>query len=41
VIGRIHRNRFLLDVRTVMDRDLPALAQSVSEACNVLAPVKP
>ena len=33
VIGRIHRDRFLLDVRTVMDRDLPALAQSLAEAC--------
>jgi L-seryl-tRNA(Ser) seleniumtransferase len=33
VIGRIHRDRFLLDVRTVMDRDLPALAQSMAEAC--------
>ena len=31
VIGRIHRDRFLLDVRTVMDRDLPVLAQSLAE----------
>jgi L-seryl-tRNA(Ser) seleniumtransferase len=37
VIGRIHRDRFLLDVRTIMDRDLPALAQSLSEACASLA----
>ena len=37
VIGRIHRERFLLDVRTVMDRDLPALAQSMIEAGTCLA----
>jgi L-seryl-tRNA(Ser) seleniumtransferase len=37
VLGRIHRDRFLLDVRTVMDRDLPVLAQSISEACASLA----
>jgi L-seryl-tRNA(Ser) seleniumtransferase len=37
VIGRIHRDRFLLDVRTLMDRDLPALVQSISEACDALA----
>jgi L-seryl-tRNA(Ser) seleniumtransferase len=41
VIGRIHRDRFLLDVRTVMDRDLPALAQSMAEACVFLAKDKP
>jgi len=33
VIGRIHRDRFLIDVRTVMDRDLPALSRSVAEVC--------
>jgi L-seryl-tRNA(Ser) seleniumtransferase len=33
VIGRIHRDRFLLDARTILDRDLPALARSVKEAC--------
>jgi L-seryl-tRNA(Ser) seleniumtransferase len=32
VIGRIHRDRFLLDVRTLRDRDLPALARSLAEA---------
>ena len=36
VVGRIHRNRFLLDVRTLLDRDLPALARSISEACSDL-----
>ena len=41
VIGRIHRDRFLLDVRTVMDRDLPALAQSMAEACASLAKDNP
>jgi L-seryl-tRNA(Ser) seleniumtransferase len=41
VIGRIHRDRFLLDVRTVMDRDLPALAQSLAEASASLAKVTP
>jgi L-seryl-tRNA(Ser) seleniumtransferase len=37
VIGRIQRDRFLLDVRTVMDHDFTALAQSISEACASLA----
>jgi len=37
VIGRINRDRYLLDVRTVLDRDLPALAQSLAEACASLA----
>ena len=37
VLGRIYRDRFLLDVRTIMDRDLPVLAQSISEACASLA----
>jgi len=37
VIGRIQRDRFLLDVRTILDRDLPALIQSVAEACASLA----
>lgn len=36
VIGRIHRDRFLIDVRTVMDRDLPALSRSVAEVCTRL-----
>jgi L-seryl-tRNA(Ser) seleniumtransferase len=37
VIGRIHRDRFLMDVRTLMDRDLPALVQSISEVFNAHA----
>jgi len=41
VIGRIHHDRFLLDVRTIMDSDLPALAQSLSEACVSLAKDRP
>lgn len=41
VIGRIQRDRFLLDVRTVMDRDLPALSRSLSEACASLAKDRP
>jgi L-seryl-tRNA(Ser) seleniumtransferase len=41
VIGRIHRDRFLLDARTVLDRNLPALAQSIAEACAALAKDKP
>jgi len=32
VIGRIHRDRFLLDVRTILDRDIPVLAESLHEA---------
>lgn len=31
VIGRIHRDRFLLDARTIMDRDLPALVDSLHQ----------
>ena len=34
VIGRIHRNRFLLDGRTLLDRDIPALADSLGEAAR-------
>jgi L-seryl-tRNA(Ser) seleniumtransferase len=41
VIGRIHRDRFLLDVRTIMDRDLPVLSQSIREACSYLAKETP
>lgn len=37
VIGRIQRDRFLLDVRTILDRDLPVLIQSVAETCASLA----
>jgi L-seryl-tRNA(Ser) seleniumtransferase len=36
VIGRIHRDRCLLDVRTILDRDLPALARSLAEAAASL-----
>jgi L-seryl-tRNA(Ser) seleniumtransferase len=36
VIGRIQRDRFLLDARTLQDRDLPALAQSLAEASAAL-----
>ena len=32
VIGRIHRGRFLLDVRTIFDRDITALSDSLGEA---------
>jgi L-seryl-tRNA(Ser) seleniumtransferase len=41
VVGRIHRDRFLLDARTVLDRDLPALAQSLLEVCAFVAKEKP
>lgn len=36
VIGRIHRERFLLDVRTILDRDLPALSESLAWAAAQL-----
>jgi L-seryl-tRNA(Ser) seleniumtransferase len=36
VIGRIHRERFLLDVRTILDRDISALAASLHEAVSAL-----
>jgi L-seryl-tRNA(Ser) seleniumtransferase len=36
VVGRIQRDRFLLDVRTILDRDLPALALSLGEAAASL-----
>ncbi len=32
VIGRIQRERFLLDVRTLLDQDLPQLAEALAEA---------
>lgn len=35
VIGRIHRDRFLLDARTIMDRDLPALADSLRQVSGM------
>ncbi|MDA8430363.1 MAG: L-seryl-tRNA(Sec) selenium transferase [Geobacteraceae bacterium] len=31
VVGRIHHDRFLLDARTILDRDLPALAASLRQ----------
>jgi L-seryl-tRNA(Ser) seleniumtransferase len=34
VIGRIQRDRFLLDVRTIMDRDLPALTASLRQVVD-------
>jgi L-seryl-tRNA(Ser) seleniumtransferase len=36
VIGRIHQERLLLDVRTILDRDIPALAASLLEAASAL-----
>ena len=29
VVGRINRDRFLLDIRTIFDRELPALCESI------------
>jgi L-seryl-tRNA(Ser) seleniumtransferase len=37
VVGRIHRDRFLLDVRTLLDRDLLPLLASLQEAAILLA----
>lgn len=37
VVGRIHRDRFLLDVRTILDRDLLLLVASLQEAVILLA----
>jgi L-seryl-tRNA(Ser) seleniumtransferase len=36
VIGRIHKERFVLDVRTILDRDIPDLAASLVEAASSL-----
>ena len=36
VVGRIQRDRFLLDVRTILDHDLPGLALSLAEAAASL-----
>jgi L-seryl-tRNA(Ser) seleniumtransferase len=36
VIGRIHRDRFLLDVRTILDHDLPGLSLSLAETAASL-----
>jgi L-seryl-tRNA(Ser) seleniumtransferase len=37
VVGRIHRDRFLLDARTLLDRDLLPLVASLQEAAIILA----
>lgn len=39
VIGRIHRDRFLLDVRTIMDRELPDLAAALRQVTSAYAEV--
>ncbi|HEY3308195.1 MAG TPA: L-seryl-tRNA(Sec) selenium transferase [Desulfuromonadaceae bacterium] len=36
VVGRIQRDRFLLDVRTILERDLTALSESLAWAMNYL-----
>ena len=36
VIGRIHRDRFLLDVRTLLDQDMTQLAGALGEAAAML-----
>lgn len=36
VVGRIHRDRYLLDVRTLLDQDLPQLAEALTEAAAIL-----
>jgi L-seryl-tRNA(Ser) seleniumtransferase len=36
VVGRIHRDRFLLDARTLLDRDLLPLVASLTEAAILL-----
>lgn len=36
VIGRIHQERFLLDVRTILDHDISALVASLQEAVSAL-----
>jgi L-seryl-tRNA(Ser) seleniumtransferase len=36
VVGRIHRDRFLLDVRTLLDKDLPPLFASLQEAAKLM-----
>ncbi|KAB0671172.1 L-seryl-tRNA(Sec) selenium transferase [Oryzomonas sagensis] len=37
VVGRIQRDRFLLDVRTILDHDLPGLALALGEAAASLS----
>lgn len=41
VIGRIHRDRFLLDVRTILDEDTAPLARSLAEAAAELTGAPP
>jgi len=36
VVGRIHRDRYLLDVRTILDHDLPGLTLSLAETAASL-----
>jgi len=36
VVGRVHRDRFLIDVRTVPEKDFPALLASLLESANIL-----
>ena len=38
VIGRIHRNRFLLDVRTILDRDIIPLGEMLAASAPEAAP---
>lgn len=37
VVGRVHRDRFLLDARTILDKDFPPLLASLREAAIMLA----
>lgn len=37
VVGRVHRDRFLLDARTILDKDFPPLLASLSEAAIMFA----
>lgn len=36
VVGRLHKDRFLLDVRTLRDTDLPLLANALKQASEVM-----
>lgn len=36
VVGRLHKDRFLLDVRTLRDTDLPLLANALKQALEVM-----
>jgi len=37
IIGRVHRDRFLLDARTILDSDFPPLLASLQEAAIILS----